>query len=389
MTVSARQSVRKKFAVRHFTNITTTCPFNRAELTRWLDSGKCKQAQMVRRILAADSDVITCSYYLKHKQGRLIPYPWPNFTFLNRGARAIAAIDTRMIDIDIINAHMSITANIGAMCGMSRADLATLLEYNENREDVLRALMQETRCDRDAVKELFLIILYCDSELTWAREHSVKCSKKLLAVTKPMRQQLKAVRQTAIASFMRADCADDDNIFAGIASSAKTKLSAHDIEKKRWSRLCMHFERAALLEICKVAQSATYSCDVCQLLYDGAQIRPPLPGTPRRAGDNARHAPGMFALRDLESDVDVALATVAGMTHYPLHVKCKPFQLPDAYLAKKREMFLLDQLRLMAGIDSGSDRMNLLTEIMHPPKSVAQMLWGPDGLDPIANSHVL
>ncbi len=381
MTASARQSIRKKFDVRHFTSFTTRCPFNRSELQAWLDSGKCKQAQLVERILQNESNVHTCTYYKKWGQGRLIAYPWPNFTFLNRGARAVAALHTRMIDIDIANAHPCIAANIGAMCGMSRSEMLPLLRYNENRDSVLELLMKETRCDRDAVKQLFLVLLYCGSEVTWAKKHAVKLSSAILAIVTPLKQTLRDIRHRAIHSYLQLAKSSDDKMFVGIKCS-----NPFEAEKSRWSRICAHFECAALLAIVAVAQSAKYMCDICQLLYDGCQILPPLPGDASAESGSAR---GMFALSDLESDVDVALSQLPGLTYYHLHVKCKSFELPDAYVAQKRECQLIDTMKQMIKLDSMSEKQKLFDAVINPKKSYAQCLWGPDGLDPIANNHVL
>jgi hypothetical protein len=74
---------------------------------------------------------------------------------MNKKIRAIAA-DNNYIDIDMVNAHCAIYVHVADKYGLKSTKM---IEYVNNREAILKMVMDESGCDRDKAKTTILMLM--------------------------------------------------------------------------------------------------------------------------------------------------------------------------------------------------------------------------------------
>jgi hypothetical protein len=86
-------------------------------------------------------------------------------------------IDGNLKAIDLCNAHLEIIKNLCRILKVPTQQYATLTEYSEKREDILKDIMSAYSCDRKTAKEYFIIQLFGGGYNTWLSECRLVLSK--------------------------------------------------------------------------------------------------------------------------------------------------------------------------------------------------------------------
>ena len=187
---------------------------------------------------------------------------------------------------------------------MSEQELKPLTAYVLNRGSATDKIMQLTCCSRDDAKNLFIACVYGGNEYGWLRRmniHEHELCAKLSALVCAFRKCAHNVRKVAI-----RDC-----------PAALLDLFGPGDPDQLWHQILVAQEDLALQCIERCLEER--HCRVCQLSYDGCFWLPPLTEI------------ATWSARDekaLESAVNARLATLPGLSRYPLRFKIKSFQLP-------------------------------------------------------------
>jgi hypothetical protein len=103
--------------------------------------------------------------------GRCNPERYIGMFGFRRTIRQTLASRLGLSDFDMINAHPTILLQI---CQSNGLTCDHLKKYCENRDDILKNIMQITNCDRQRAKDLFIRILYFGKFENWLKEKKNK-----------------------------------------------------------------------------------------------------------------------------------------------------------------------------------------------------------------------
>ena len=109
----------------------------------------------------------------KHKWGRVFPKKALGFTSFSRKIRNTLMKDF-YVDFDIKNAQVEIMNNI---CSSNNIELTAIKEYCNNRDQILKDVMNKYTVDRKTAKNLFLSLSFFGNFDGWTFKNKIKNRK--------------------------------------------------------------------------------------------------------------------------------------------------------------------------------------------------------------------
>jgi hypothetical protein len=115
-------------------------------------------------------------FLAKHKWGRVVYEDQTSISIFHRPTRHTYCKD-KYIDIDIVNSAPSIIYEILKMNGIIKNNFKY---YIDNRDDIIKEIMELYNISKDVSKKLFLILMHGGSYNCWKYENKINDNNKEL-----------------------------------------------------------------------------------------------------------------------------------------------------------------------------------------------------------------